>query len=257
MNRRRLLQFAPVAAVASYPFYWEPRWLETTHKRVRIPGLPRPLKLLHLSDLHYGFRVPLSLLHEAVTKGLAEKPDLICLTGDYVTNNWTDHPLMLVEVFRRMASGAPTFAVLGNHDFDPLGDILTQSGVTLLENSSAPFESLRIVGLADLWNDGVHPEAAFERCPPDAKRIVLVHNPDAKDYLREHRWDLLLCGHTHGGQVVMPLLGPRVYGVRDQRILSGLHQWQGRPVHVTRGVGSLWGLRFNCRPEVSLLHLTS
>lgn len=257
ISRRRLLTLGAVGTGAGYSLFLEPRWLEVTRKRVRIPRLHRPLRLLHLSDLHYGFRIPLSLLSSAVTLGLAEKPDLICLTGDYVTNNWFDHPLALTQVFRRLSSFAPTFAVLGNHDVDPLGDILTNSGVRLLENSSAVFEQLAVVGLGDLWSDGVNPATAFEKCPAGAPRIVLAHNPDSKDYLSGYDWSLLLCGHTHGGQVVMPLLGPRVYGVRDQRFLSGLGEWQGRFIHVSRGVGSLWGVRFNCRPEVSILELTN
>lgn len=257
MTRRRLWQLGGVAALATYPLYWEPRWLDVTHTRVRIPGLPRPLRLLHLSDLHYGFRVPLSLIDDAITRGLAEKPDLICLTGDYVTNNWVDHPLALLHPLRRLPSAAPTFAVLGNHDVDPVGEILLQAGITLLENSSAAYERLRIVGLSDLWSAGVNASTAFAHCPPGDVRLVLAHNPDSKDYLRHHAWQLLLCGHTHGGQVVLPFLGPRVHGVRDQRILAGLHAWNGRQIHVTRGVGSLWGVRINCRPEVSILHLTT
>jgi uncharacterized protein len=257
LTRRRLFTLGTFGAGAGYAFLLEPRWLEVTHKAIRIPHLHRPLRLLHLSDLHYGFRVPLSLLEAAITRGLAEKPDLICLTGDYVTNNWFDHPLALIPVFRRLTRFAPTFAILGNHDVDPLGDILTNAGIRLLENSSAQFEKLSIVGLADLWNDGVNPAVAFEKCPPAQPRIVLAHNPDSKDYLAGYDWSLLLCGHSHGGQVVMPFVGPRAYGIRDQRYLSGLGYWQGRPIHVSRGVGSLWGVRFNCRPEVSLLELHS
>ena len=242
--------------MAGYAGFIEPRWLEVTRKPVRIPGLHRPLRLLHLSDLHYGFRIPLSLLHDAVTLGLAERPDLICLTGDYVTNHWFDHPLVLSGVFRRLSAAAPAFAVLGNHDVDPLGDILTQSGVRLLENSSAAFESLRMVGLGDLWAGRVDAAAAFAQCPSGVPRILLAHNPETTDHFSTQDCSLMLCGHTHGGQVVLPWFGPVLNGVRRQRFVSGLYRWQGRTVHVTRGVGSLWGVRFNCRPEVSLLELT-
>lgn len=254
-TRRRLLTLAGLGAAISYPLFIEPRWLDVTHNTVHIPGLHRPLRLLHLSDLHYGFRIPLSLIHEAITLGLAQKPDLICLTGDYVTNNWFDHPLLLLDPLRRLTRVAPTFAVLGNHDVDPLGDILTSAGVRLLENSSSAFEQLHIVGVGDLWGAGVDAPAAFEKCPANSPRIVLAHNPDSKDYLTSYDWSLLLCGHTHGGQAVMPFVGPVLYSVRDQSMVAGLHQWKGRSVHVTRGVGSLFGVRFNCRPEVSVLEL--
>jgi predicted MPP superfamily phosphohydrolase len=261
VNRRRWIQLASAAALSTYPLYWEPRWLEVTHKHVPIAGLKREIRVLHLSDLHYGFRVPLSLQHAAVTLGLAEKPDLICLTGDYITNNWTDHPIVLVEVFKRLSAFAPTYAIFGNHDVEPLGEILVTGGVRILDNSSDTIDlggqRLALVGLGDLWTNGVAAAAAFERCPIDVPRIVLCHNPDSKDYLRDFVFDLLLAGHTHGGQLVMPGLGPRAYGIRDQSMLAGLHRWRGHWVHVTRGVGSLWGIRFNCRPEVSILRLES
>lgn len=259
-SRRRWLAAATgAAALGAYPLWLEPRWFEVTRRSVPIAGLARPLRLLHLSDLHYGFRVPLALIHDAVTLGLAERPDLVCLTGDYITNNWADHPIVLVEVLRRLAAFAPTFAVLGNHDVDPIGEILISGGARLLDNASETLsvrgQRLSVIGLGDLWSNGIMVGAAFAGCPYGIPRIVLCHNPDSKDYLMDAEFHLLLAGHTHGGQVVMPVLGSRIVGVRDKSMVEGLHRWRGRWVHVSRGVGSLWGVRFNCRPEVSILEL--
>jgi hypothetical protein len=84
---------------------------------------------------------------------------------------------------------------------------------------------------------------------------LLAHNPDSKDILGAYPWDLMLCGHTHGGQVRLPIVGPAFAPVRDKRYVEGLKPWNDRLIFVTRGVGNYVGVRFNCRPEVSLLNL--
>ena len=84
----------------------------------------------------------------------------------------------------------------------------------------------------------------------------MSHNPDAKIHLRPLDWDLVVCGHTHGGQLRLPFLGTPFAPVADKRYVEGLHRWQERWLYVTRGVGNLHGVRFNCRPQVSVLDLT-
>jgi hypothetical protein len=84
---------------------------------------------------------------------------------------------------------------------------------------------------------------------------VLCHNPDAKELFRRHDGYLMLCGHTHGGQLRLPLLGTPFAPVRDKRYVEGLHPWAGRWLYTTRGVGNLHGLRFHCPPEVSVLDI--
>jgi len=86
--------------------------------------------------------------------------------------------------------------------------------------------------------------------------VVLSHNPDSRWRLEGEDWDLMLCGHTHGGQLIVPLFGTRPFvPIEDPAFSEGLIPWKGRLIHVTRGVGNLHGMRFNCRPEVSLLEL--
>ena len=85
--------------------------------------------------------------------------------------------------------------------------------------------------------------------------VVLSHNPDTKDDLGAYPWHLMLSGHTHGGQVIVPLYGPPIIPVRDRRYLAGLKPWGQRQIHVSRGVGNIMGVRFGCRPEVAVLDL--
>ena len=108
----------------------------------------------------------------------------------------------------------------------------------------------------DLWPDEIESNAAFSSVDPHTPVILLAHNPDSKDVLSERTWDLMLSGHTHGGQVRIPFDGPRFAPVTDKRYVAGLAPWGSRQIHVSRGVGNLVGIRFRCRPEVSVLLLT-
>jgi predicted MPP superfamily phosphohydrolase len=114
-----------------------------------------------------------------------------------------------------------------------------------------------LVGIGDLQSAEVDPHAAFTGVPANsgAATVVLAHNPDTKDILGAYQWDLMLSGHTHGGQVVLPGLGAPFTSVRDRRYIAGLKPWRGRWIHVSRGVGSLLGIRFNCPPEVNILRI--
>jgi hypothetical protein len=112
--------------------------------------------------------------------------------------------------------------------------------------------------LGDLWAHEFDAAKAFggKNASLDLPRIMLSHNPDTKDRLVQDNWDLMLSGHTHGGQIELPFLGTPFAPVRDRRFVKGLHTWNGRLIHVSKGVGSVYGIRINCRPEVSLITLT-
>jgi uncharacterized protein len=106
-----------------------------------------------------------------------------------------------------------------------------------------------------LWAEEMNPQNAFAKARGELRTILLSHNPDSKVDLGSYRWDLMLSGHTHGGQLYLPIIGTPFAPVRDKRYVAGLKAWRDRWIHVTKGVGNLHGLRFNCRPEVSLLRV--
>ena len=240
---------------------------------MRRAPLARPIRVLHLSDLHASMFVPLSMIDAAIAMGLAAKPDVICLTGDFISHSH-DNPAKsdYARVLRRLSAAAPAFAVMGNHDggrwaarigghhdHRMMDGILEESGIQLLHNRSAVVEvrgqTLAIAGVGDLWSDEVDGGSAFRGVDERLPAVLLAHNPDTKDALGHYRWDLMLSGHTHGGQVIVPFYGTPFVAVADARYLSGLKPWGERQVHVTRGVGNLLGVRFNCRPEVSVLEV--
>lgn len=277
MDRRRFL-LLPLAAfpAAGYARYVEPGWLELDRRQIGLSGM-RPgnvVRLVQLTDLHVSPAVPNSLIEEAVNIALAQKPDFFCLTGDYITEDRYYDPAWYESVLRRLAKSAPCFAIFGNHDggawtagskvgvypTDALRRVLNSAGIAVLDNAwtdvSVRSQQLRLVGVGDLWAGECRPETAFRGIPKDGlPTLLLAHNPDSKDLAKAYRWELMLSGHTHGGQVVVPVLGLSPAPVKDRRYVKGLKPWNDRLVYVSAGVGSIGGVRFDCRPQVSLLEL--
>jgi uncharacterized protein len=277
LTRRKLLSLLPVAGCAPlYAFGVEPNWLERTFHRVKLPckHFASGVRILQLSDFHASPVVPFSLIENSVELGLQAKPDVICLTGDFVTDATPFDEVEYARILRRLSSAAPVFASLGNHDGGAWADgfgglknssvvrrLLRAGNIPLLHNRSEVVrvrdQSVRFAGVGDLWSDGVDADLAFADVSREDPAILLAHNPDTKDALANQPWDLMLSGHTHGGQVVLPFLGERFVPIRDKRFIAGLKQWNGRQVYVTRGVGNIDGVRVNCRPEVTVLDLVS
>ncbi len=259
-------------AVPAYGRFIESRWLERVNVPVHMKRLSRPVRVLQLSDIHYSAEVPLKFIDEAVALGLSARPDLICLTGDFITDAWTFDPAAYSRCLKPLAQAAPVFACLGNHDggpwvgarggfpdSGPVREVLEGAGVTLLHNRSTVWRGrgaeLQLSGVGDLYEGEIDGASAFATVDPSLPGILLAHNPDSKDLLNVHPWDLMLSGHTHGGQIALPVVGPFFAPVKDKRFISGLGPWEGRQIYVTRGIGSLAGIRVACRPEVSVLDL--
>jgi predicted MPP superfamily phosphohydrolase len=278
ISRRRFLACAGLAGfgLAGDAAMVEPYRLEVGRQNYKSPApMPdRPLQLLHLSDFHASWAVSLDFIKEAIALGLQSQPDLVCITGDFITRKYTGFAAYS-RVLEKLSQAAPTYACLGNHDGGSwagryggyptpalVREMLVASRIEVLQNRTVAVRlkgrDLRLTGIVDLWSETLNLPAAF---PPEAAegtplRIVLAHNPDAKSLMRHYAWDLMLAGHTHGGQVVLPLVGSPWAPVHDKKFLAGLFPWEDRTIHITRGVGNVHGVRFNCPPEVSLLTIT-
>ncbi|MGF1571357.1 MAG: metallophosphoesterase [Nodosilinea sp.] len=259
---------------------------------VPIRDLPPHLdgcKIVQLSDFHFdGQRLSTRLLEATIAQVNALNADLIALTGDYVTHD--PAPIyQLSSYLRQLQSRYGTVAVLGNHDNLRLGDRrtildeLTRQGIQTLWNEvSYPLgKDFPVVGLADFWSKDFNPDRAMASLSDTTPRLVLSHNPDSAAVLSTWRVDLQLSGHTHGGQIVLPLLGPVpallqklrlsvldklpkplcyinrrcVKVVRHWEWASGLHPVGTNWLYVNRGLGTYAPGRFRCPPEVTLLRL--
>jgi uncharacterized protein len=259
---------------------------------VTIAGLPSSLegtKLIQLSDFHYdGLRLSEELLDRAIEVSNQENPDLILLTGDYITD--TPKPIdKLALRLQALKSRAGICACLGNHDIHwpnskkRVTEALSGVGIKVLWNAIAtPLgEELPIVGLADYWSREFSPASVLDELDPQTPRIVLSHNPDTAEILQKWRVDLQLSGHTHGGQIKIPGIGaaPILIQQLRQHLPKSLHStipflktcsrvvkhWQwaqgwhqvGRnQLYVNRGLGTYAPGRFLCPPELTVITLS-
>ncbi len=270
------------AGAGTYAVAFEPSWIEVRSLRVPLRRLPRALdglRVVQISDIHRSEMVTGRFVREAVETALSLKPELIALTGDFITSD--------VAMFRKLArelkplgEAAPAFAVPGNHDTvhiyqwdrarcpdgaDRLADALGAANVTLLRNErrtpalrGVP-NALELVGLDDFWSPAFDPERAFDgvRAGEGPARLVLSHNPDSFRSIAARPFELMLSGHTHGGQVRIPLLGAPVVPIEDRRFVAGLVAADRRLVYVNRGLGYNRRIRFGVRPEITLLELAA
>lgn len=258
---------------------------------VPIQGLSEHLnglRLVQLSDLHYDGRgLSDRLLQQAIAASNEAEPDLVMLTGDYITNSTAPiHDLVLH--LKGLQSRHGTYAILGNHDIAgkkwraKVTQAMTGIGVNVLWNEIAyPLgQALPIVGLADYWSPDFQPEPLLSQLHPQTPRLVLSHNPDSAAVLQAWRVDLQLSGHTHGGQVVLPGLGnvsqyaPKIYArlpkpvqrrfpflrvcartMRHWEWAAGFHQVGTNQLYVNRGLGTYWPGRLFCPPEVTVMTL--
>lgn len=281
-----LLLWLLVAAAAAFVIYAhliEPRRLQVTRRRIHIANLPPALEgltIAHLSDLHvkserYSFAYDLG--RRAVALALAEKPDLFCLTGD--VGQASRHIGRAVQVLEPLAHET-TFVVMGNHDHDKMleseaigppavrltvqewREVVEAKGLRVLLNENALHQrdrtSIAVVGVGDPscgWDDLPR---ALAGVPPADLRLLLVHSPDLLDDPLVKWADLVLCGHTHGGQVTLPGVGsPWAPVWRDRRRSEGLLQVGDALCLVSRGICAGIKTRFRCRPQVLLLTLTA
>jgi uncharacterized protein len=272
MDRRKFFKIAGVTALGSvtaagvYPFL-EARWCRLARRTITLPNLPpafRGMTLALVSDVHHGPFVPLTYVRHIVELANSLEPDLVLLAGDYVSQ----HPRYIapgIEALGKIKARLGRFAVLGNHDHwesaPEARQALAKAGISLTDNTGFWIDSqgdrLRICGVGDLWTDRQDSRSALGDATLHDAVIMLSHNPDYAETLSDRRVGLMLSGHTHGGQVVVPGFGAPIVPSRyGQKYLHGLVLGPSCQVFITRGVGTVSPpVRFLCRPEIVLLTL--
>jgi predicted MPP superfamily phosphohydrolase len=224
-------------------------------------------RIAWLTDLHTSPLVPRWWLDRAVEQANALAPDLIALGGDFLDDD-PHFIATLGDILRPLRAPDGVVGVLGNHDHyvgaQGVREELAQAGVRELRNRAMLLERgderLAVAGVGDLETDVIDFDRAVGGVPADVPRVVLSHDPDVLAlWPAEHRLDLMLAGHTHGGQAYLPLIGPPyVPSQFGLRYLRGLIREGDRQVYVSRGVGvSGVPFRWRCPAELTLVVLRS
>ncbi|HYK36668.1 metallophosphoesterase [Alloacidobacterium sp.] len=250
--------------------------IDIVQRTITVPGLPKSFKgfrIAQISDIHFREYTEASFLKLVLHAVNALKPDLVALTGDFVSygplakHRSVGWAYTCGELLTRIQCPL-RYAVLGNHDCivseAAARDALTTHGIPVLNNASVPLEHgnqrIWLAGIADALSGNPGPD--FEKAVPktargDNERVILMaHEPDILPRVAKHGFDLMLSGHTHGGQVRLPFLPPLHLPPMGVDYVEGYFRLGQTQLYVNRGIGTV-GLpfRLNCPPEITLITL--
>jgi uncharacterized protein len=286
ISRRGFLAAGAFAAAGMtlYASEFERHRLEVSHVGLRLPNLPpgfEGMRIAQLSDIHMDEYTEPAFLRRVIQEVDHLRPDAVFLTGDFVS----DGPFPLAVSRRAAAQCAAIlrelscpnlYAVLGNHDAAVAKKVgekvvtaaLAEHSIPLLQNSHLPLERngsrLWLAGLDDPLAGHPNPDAAIPdsiRHIPDEPVILLCHEPDYVDYLLTHpagaAVSLMLSGHTHGGQIRLPLIGATALPPLGRKYIEGWFRLDHLQLYVNRGIGTVEvPFRVDCPPEVTLFTLS-
>ncbi|MGZ7031512.1 MAG: metallophosphoesterase [Thermoanaerobaculia bacterium] len=240
--------------------------IDVTRHEVFIDDLPQSFdgfRIAFLTDTHVASFMRRGFYREIISRVHAFDPDLVLLGGDFVT--WRkDIPLMADVLLTGLTAREGVYAVLGNHDIwagaDAVTEAMTGRGVKFVVNRNVALqrngEHLRLLGIDEMYRGKPDVPAAFAGVEENEPCIAVSHHPDIIDQLDGRRLDLLVCGHTHGGQIRLPFFGAIVVPSRhEEEFASGFHRVRGVLMYVSRGIGAIPPLRILCRPEVATFTL--
>jgi uncharacterized protein len=249
----------------------EPRWFDIKTIDLSIPGLASAFegyRIVQLTDIHARSGVMDRQMLERVAKLANEQqPDLIALTGDYITRTPEQAGEMLQNAFSQLRANDGVVAVMGNHergygeDMTPIEVALHAGKAKILNNAVYSIDrqgnKLNIAGVDDVMFGLANLPKTIAQLPKTGTNILLAHEPDFGDTsAASKKFVLQLSGHSHGGQIVLPFV-PRVTPPWGKKYINGLYHIGRMQLYVSPGVGTTGApkSRFNCRPEISILVL--
>lgn len=259
--------------LATYSSFIERNWVEIKEIELRSPRIPssfQGVRIVQFSDVHFGHYLDLDQLQEIVQQINSTKPDLICFTGDLIDQEFTRAEANKVAtIFQQLKAPLGKVAILGNHDYwgnsQLVEECFQQAGFQLLKNHTINIskgnESIYITGLDDVMEGYPDIKKVMKQISHDSKsyHILLVHEPDYADFASNYPIDLQLSGHSHGGQVNLPFLGPIITPPISRRYPRGLYENihnKSLTLYTNRGIGTtILPIRFFCRPEITVFTL--
>jgi len=238
--------------------------LELEEVTIRLSKLPKKLdgfRLVHLSDFHHSPLTDLEHIEKAVETANELEPDMVVLTGDYVSHE-PEYIRPVAEVMGRLESEYGSYACLGNHDHWTDAELVTreleENGIRMLVNEGFRFTakgvSFWMCGVDDHMMKRTDVKAALHGSFPDEMKMMLAHNPVIVRQAARYGVDMMFSGHTHGGQVKIREKEKKILAHR--RLSSGLHRRKETQIYITRGIGTVvLPVRYQCPPEISVIEL--
>jgi len=229
----------------------------------RLSAAHDGLKIVHLTDIHHSLFTPIEEVQRVVHLANEIQPDIVALTGDYVTLS----PSYIGPVARalgKLRARLGVYAVLGNHDFQVDAEAMTLAlraqHIHVLRNAHHALRSgsgtLWLVGVDDLDWQACDLPAALRSIPARDPKILLCHNPLGIWRAAPHGVDFMLAGHTHGGQIRVPGFGSLYRSKLGERFVAGWNRLDGTQIYVNRGIGKVVvPVRIGCPPEIACLRL--
>ena len=269
-----LIFFAFLATFGWYSLLFEPNNIQVEKINIEIANLPESFegtKIVHLTDLHsFGFDKREKMVLEMVDQ---LDPDFVFITGDFVDRKTKD--INSVQKFWQELGDqykGKIFGVLGNHEYkneeadsNSLEELLKKSGIVVLDNENQKIflqgdEYIYLVGVNDPHTGRADLKKALADTEKNIPKILLAHAPEIvnkPDILKEEKIDLILAGHTHGGQIKIPFIRPFWVPTKNHgKYASGLFEINNTALYVNRGIGlSAFPIRFNCPPEIAVIEL--
>ena len=268
-----MLASAGATAIAADATLFEPNHPLVVRRNILLDRWPKRLDgftIAVLSDFHYDPRFSIHPIHSAVAIVNRLAPDLIALTGDFVsipfsaTRNRVAASMAepCAEILSGMSARYGVWAVMGNHDCETDRGIVTSAlqgqGIRVLANQAVAIEHdgarFWLAGVNDVLSGTADPGVVLDQVPGDEAVVLLAHEPDFADSVAHFPIDLQLSGHSHGGQVRFPVVGPIFLPDLGQKYVRGYYRVGKMTLYVNVGLGTV-GLpvRWNCPPEITLL----
>ncbi|MEY2192733.1 metallophosphoesterase [Neobacillus sp. BF23-41] len=278
INRRTLIKkagklylglLATGMIIGTYSFKVERFWYHIKEVQLKVKKLPKEFKgwkIVQFSDIHLGFHYGVEELKSVVSMINNLNPDIIFFTGDLIQigNKEPELAMPVLQELKELRGGK--WAVIGNHDFitkDTIRDVLENSQFKVLENNHDFIEynqqRLYIAGIDDVMYGEPNIGKAVEGLSEDDCVLLLAHEPDIADESSKYPISAQFSGHSHGGQVRLPIYGPIIRQILAKKYMDGLYQVGEKkmPLYVNRGIGTTKvAIRFFCRPEITVFHLS-
>ena len=263
----RILFLATICALF-YAYFIEPNLIDIHRVQLKLPNLASDFngyRIVQISDIHVDKRTKIQYLNRIFRTVNQQKPDLIAITGDFVTRRQIQFLPKLKTTLGQLSDSHKTVAVLGNHDYwagaNKISEVLAQTKVQNLDNKVYSVKRgnsiLNIAGVDDVWVGKDRLDLVLQQLPQKGAAILLVHEPDFADKTAAtNRFDLQLSGHSHAGQIRLPLLKPPKLPPLGRKYYSGLYKVGEMFQYTNRGIGMTGlHLRFSSRPEITVFEL--